>query len=240
MSPNKIKLAEVQGADGIVDFLSPEAAKSKAKAEWLAQGAELGANASRSAWAVGRWLVTGEELFLPPKPGSKRKQRAYYRDRKAHWLALVDEASKASGLAASSLRQYARVWRRGTYTVFPELKFGHHLEVMRCRFTEENKMLSDGKSGGFDFNAAVGILQAAKEEGWPVARTRAEVSRRFPVQKLALDALWKIKRILDSVTGDQKAELLAALAAELASMNISVENRPPQPQMFEGDGELPY
>ncbi len=198
------------------------------KADWLEKGKELGASASRSAWDVGRWLVEGEDQFLPKMPGSKRARRAYYRDRKAHWMALFDEASAASGLAASSLRQYANVWRRRTYTVFPDLKFGHHLEVMRCHTIDD-----DGKRS-FDFGSAVGILSAAAENGWSVIQTRAEVSRRYPLPKTAQNAMYKIRRIIDSVTGEQRDELLAALAEELAS------RRPPPTSPPDEFTDTPY
>jgi hypothetical protein len=207
--------------------------KTQTKAEWLAEGAELGAKQSDKAWEIGRWLVTGENLFLPPMPVSKRKKRAYFGARKIHWLALVDEASKASGLATSSLRQYAKVWRRGTYTNFPELKFGHHIEVMRCHHFDEK-----GKRH-FDSSSAFLILHNAKKGGWSVAQTRAEVSRLFPVAKLAKDALWKIKRIIDSITDDaQRAELLKALSEELA---FRCDNKPLQPPLsFDEENNIPY
>ncbi len=92
---------------------------------------------------------------------------------------------------------------------------------MRCHRFEEGKRC-------FDFTA-IGILLDVENGGLTVAQTRAEVSRRFPVAKLAKDALWKIKRIIDSVTDDeQRVELLKALSEDVANRCKKI-TRPPPP-----------
>ncbi len=226
----KRKTVMVLGADGIFDIVDAEAAEAKAKAkekaEWIDEGMALGARANTSAWEIGRWLVRGEGLFLDEKPTSKRALRAYYAVRRQKWDALVGEAAKATNLAESSLRKYAKVVRRGVKV--EGLSFAHHIEVMRVHYFDEKK------KSRFDSNAATAILMLAKDSNWTVAQTRAEVSRRFPTPNIAQDALYKIKRILNAVSDDQKQALIEALEAEFAAMKAG----PPKPELFDDSGNL--
>lgn len=199
------------------------------KAEWLAEGAALGARANKSAWEIGRWLVRGEGLFLDEKPTSKRALRAYYAVRRQKWEALVREAATATNLAESSLRKYAQVVRRGVKV--EGLSFAHHIEVMRVHYFEKMGL---GEKRRFDSNAATAILMLAKDSNWTVAQTRAEVSRRFPTPNIAQDALDKIKRILNAVSDDQKQALIEALETEFAAMKAA----PSQPELFDDNGNL--
>lgn len=225
----KRKMVQVQGADGIFDIMSSEDAKVKAKAEWIDEGAALGARANTSAWEVGRWLVRGEGLFLDEKPTNKRALRAYYAERREKWEALVREAATVTNLTESSLRKYAKVVRRGVRV--EGLSFAHHIEVMRAHYFEKVGLVEKRR---FDSNAATAILVLAKDSNWTAAQTRAEVSRRFPTSNIAQDALHKIKRILNAVSNDQKQALIEALEIELASMKAVT----PQPELFD-DGDIP-
>ncbi|MGA7078891.1 MAG: hypothetical protein WBQ43_02710 [Terriglobales bacterium] len=229
----KRKTVMVQGADGIFNIMSSEDAKAQEKAQektkWLDEGRELGTRANTSAWEIGRWLVRGEELIGDEKPTSKRALRAYYRVQREKWEALISEASKATNLAESSLKKYAQVVRRGVKV--EGLSFAQHIEVMRAHYFDHEK------NRRFDSNAATAILMLAKDNNWTVAQTRAEVSRQFPTPNIAQDALYKIKRILNAVSDDQKQALIEALEAELASMKAA----PTQPELLDVFGnELPY
>lgn len=196
------------------------------KTEWLAEGAALGASANKAGWEIGRWLVHGERLFLTKKPTGKRALRAYYRVYRKEWEDLLAEAAKATNLAESSLRKYAKVVRRGVRV--EGLAFAHHIEVMRAHYTDEKDKRR------FDSNAATAILMLAKENNWTVAQTRAEVSRQFPTPNVTQDALYKIKRILDGVSEDQKRALIEALEAYIAAMKAA----PPPADLFD-ESDLP-
>lgn len=227
--PKKRKAVLVQGADGIFDLMSSEATKAKAKAAWLDEGRALGANASSSCWAVGRWLVRGEEQFLPEEPNSKKAKRIYFANRRENWEALIREASKVTNLSDSTLKQYARVVRRGAKV--GGLSFAHHLEVQRSHFLNEK-----GKRR-FDDSVASEILNLAKEKGWNVAQTRAEVQRRFPTAKIVEDAIIKairlLRDVLKTVEKDKQIEMLDFLSAELRVMKNDIEKSGLSARAFE-------
>ncbi len=220
----KRKTVQVLGADGVIDIMSSDDAKALEKTKWLDEGRELGTRANEAGWEIGTWLVRGEELFLDKKPTSKRALRAYYAVRRQKWEALISEASKATNLAESSLRKYAQVVRRGVKV--EGRSFAHHIEVMRAHYFDEK-----GKRR-FDSNAATAILMLAKENNWKVAQTRAEVSRQFPTPNSTQDALYKIKRILNAVSDDQKQALIEALETEIAAMKV----KPTQPEWLDENG----
>jgi hypothetical protein len=186
-------------------------AKLTTKAEWLAEGAALGARASTSSWEIGQWVVRGEERFLDPMPTSKKALRKYYANRNANWLGLIREAEAATNLAEATLRKYAQIVRRGVRV--EGVHFSHHIEVQRCFLIDEKDRRR------FDANAAQGILTLAKENGWKVAQTRAEVQRRFPTPKGVETALEKAKRvmleILMTVDPQEQIAFLEALAQEI-------------------------
>ena len=143
------------------------------KAAWLAEGKKLGANASENCWLIGEWLVAGEQTFLGTVPTSKKAKKKYFTARKANWEALMDDAAKVTGLRDNTLRQYARVVRRGLRV--EALSFAHHLEAMRCHTVDAKT-----NKKNFDAVAAKKILQKAQARTWTVARTREEMQKQFP------------------------------------------------------------
>ncbi|MGA2647817.1 MAG: hypothetical protein ABSF15_24215 [Candidatus Sulfotelmatobacter sp.] len=163
--------------------------------------------------------MRGEKQFLGEVPTSKKKRRVYFANSRQNWEALMREASAATNLAEVTLRQYARVVRRGVRV--KELSFGHHIEVQRCHYINEK-----GKRR-FDGTVAREILTLAKEKGWVVSETRAECSSRFPTLKMVETALEKTKRImsesLKTIDGADRLEFLDALAAELTLIREQVE-----------------
>jgi hypothetical protein len=156
-------------------------------------------------------MVRGEEQFLDTMPTNKKALRKYYANRKANWVGLIREAEVATNLAEATLRKYAQVVRRGVRV--DDLHFAHHIEVQRCRLTNEK-----GKPQ-FDRSSAWEILTLAKEKGWKVADTRAEVYRRFPTAKSVEGALEKAKRvmleILTTVDPQERLAFLEALEQEI-------------------------
>jgi hypothetical protein len=193
--------------------------RQTAKEAWLAEGKALGATTSTSCWEIGQWMVRGEEQFLDTKPTSKKALRKYYANRRANWLGLLREAEVATNLAEATLRKYAQVVRRGVRV--DDLNFAHHIEVQRCRLTNEK-----GKPQ-FDRSSAWEILTLAKEKGWKVAETRAEVQLRFPNPKLVETTLEKMRRvlteILKNVDPSDQLIVLDALAEELPLMREQAE-----------------
>jgi len=181
------------------------------KAQWLDEGRELGARASDGGWEIGSWLVRGEQAFLPTEPTSKKARRVYFAQRREKWLALMNEAAKATNMADQTLRQYARVVRKVDRV--DGLSFSHHIEALRCRPIDEK-----GKPQ-FNAYAAQELLHLADKEGWTVAETRAEAVRRFPTPKLVENAFQKAKRalldILKTVDLDQRIDVIDALVEEL-------------------------
>ena len=224
----KRKTVMVQGPDGILDVMSSEDAKKKAKTEWLDEGAAVGARANTSAWEIGRWLVRGEQLF-DEKPTGKRALSAYYAVRKEKWEALVGEAVKATNLDEASLRKCAKVVRRGVKV--EGLSFSHHTEVMRAHyFVKVGRREKEKRQ--FDSNSATDILVLAKESNWTVTQTKEEVLRRFPKPNRAQDAPYKIRRIIKAISDDQKQNLIETLEAEIATM----KGASPTPELFDEDG----
>jgi hypothetical protein len=189
------------------------------KAEWLAEGAALGARASGASWEIGTWLVRGEQAFLGTAPNSKKQRRIYFSNRRANWLALMREAEGVTNLAEATLRKYAQVARNGVRV--DGVHFSHHIEVQRCSVIDEKNKRC------FDANAAQEILRLAEDKGWKVADTRAEVKRRFPTPKSVETALEKAKRVmlevLMTVEPQERIAFLNALAQEIdAECNMAV------------------
>jgi hypothetical protein len=189
------------------------------KAEWLAEGKELGESASSKCWEIGKWLVRGEEQFLGPVPTSKKARRAYFRNRHENWVTLMREAETATNLAEATLRKYAQVARNGVQV--EGLPFAHHIEVQRAHFIDEK-----GKRK-FDANAAQEILSLAKEKGWKVADTRAEVKSRFPSPKTVETAMEKTRRflleILKTIDLHDRITLLDVLTEEIPVIRERVD-----------------
>jgi hypothetical protein len=158
------------------------------KAEWLAEGKELGEAASKKCWEIGHWLVRGEEQFLGPVPTSKKARTVYFSNRRANWIALMREAETVTNLAEATLRKYAQVARNGVRV--DGLPFAHHIEVQRCRPLDEKGQPR------FSANTAQEILSLAKDRGWKVADTRAEVKRRFPTPKTVETVMEKTRKFL--------------------------------------------
>jgi hypothetical protein len=194
-------------------------AKSTTKTAWLEEGKALGERVSASGWEIGKWLVQGEEQFLGTVPTSKKAKHIYFANRRANWLSLYREAAEVTNLKDTTLRQYARVVRHGVRV--DGLPFAHHIEVQRARTIDEK-----GKRH-FHESAARDILNLAKEKGWTVAETRAEVVRRFPSPKVVETVLEKARRvlldILRTVDGDDQLTFLEALAIELPLIREQVE-----------------
>ncbi len=236
-----VRLRKIKDEENIPLLLSPEQAqkerKKATKAEWLAEGKALGASASSSCWAVGRWLVRGAEQFLPEVPKEKKAKRIYFANRRDIWEAFIREASKVTNLSDSTLKQYARVVRRGA--IVEGLSFAHHLEVQRSHFFNEK-----GKRR-FDNTAASEILNLAKKKGWNVAETRAEVQRRFPTSKIIEDTIIKAIRLLKDVfkneEKDEQITMIDLLIAELGVMKNGIERSKLSALSFEEDQlETPY
>jgi hypothetical protein len=189
------------------------------KAEWRDEGKLLGERASASGWEIGTWLIRGEEAFLGTAPTNKKERRVYFARRRENWIAFMHEASTITNLADTTLRQYARVARHGVRV--DGLPFAHHIEVQRCRPIDEK-----GKPR-FSANAALEILNLAKENNWPVSKTRAEVVRRFPTPKVVETVLDKMRRVLSeilkTVEAGEQLMFLDALADELPLIREQVE-----------------
>jgi hypothetical protein len=124
---------------------------------------------------------------------------------------FIAEAAEVTSLSESTLRQCRRVVRHGVRV--EGLTFSHHVEVQRAHFFDaKEKRLFDG-------NAALEILNLAKENNWTIMQTRAEVQRRYPtsaaVESVVEKARRKLMEILASVCDQDYVavidELLAAL-----------------------------
>jgi hypothetical protein len=189
------------------------------KEEWLAEGKELGERASSAGWEIGTWLVRGEQAFLGIVPTSKKARRVYFRNRREKWVALMREAETATNLAEATLRKYAQVARNSVRV--DGLPFAHHIEVQRCRPIDEK-----GRPR-FSANTAQEILNLAKEKGWKVADTRAEVKRRFPTPKTVETAMEKTRRflleILKTIDLSERITLLDALTEEIPVIKERVD-----------------
>ena len=189
------------------------------KAEWLAEGAALGARASEAGWEIGTWLVRGEQAFLGTAPNSKKQRRIYFANRRANWLALMREAEGVTNLAEATLRKYAQVARNGVRV--DDVHFSHHIEVQRCFLIDEKDKRR------FDANAALQILTRAKEQKWKVADTRAEVKRRFPTPKVVETLIEKTRRLLldtlKTIEPSNHLMFLDALAEVLPLIREQVE-----------------
>jgi hypothetical protein len=190
------------------------------KAAWLAEGEKLGASASDNCWLIGEWMLEGEEAFLPPMPKAKKARREWSAGKMQRWEKLIAEAASATGLRDSTIKQYARVVRRGVRV--KELTFAHHLEVMRCKQIVNNKRK-------FDPYVAKDILKDAVKKNWTVAQTRAEVSRLFPTSAAVVPNethLDKAKRLLKSiiqqVPKNEQLSFMDALAQEIPTMKDEV------------------
>lgn len=163
------------------------------KAEWLAKGEEIGRTASDDCFRIGEWLCFGEENFLPQRPtdGGKKALRLYLANRRSAWEKLLSEASSATHLSETSLRQYARVVRRKVKV--EGLTFAHHLEACRAHTVDEK-----GKRH-FDATGALWILTKAKEQGWTVNQTRAEAQRQWPESARAVEPFDLVRSAMDKL-----------------------------------------
>lgn len=194
----------------------------KQKEDWRAEGRRLGQNASEHAWEIGHWLCRGAELFLgEPSPSNKKERQLWHAQRRENWNAFMAEAAEITSLSESALRQHERVAR---HTVKVEgLKFTHHLEVQRAhRFDEKGKRR-------FDSNAALQILNLAKENNWTVAETRAEVQRRYPTSTAGESSLEKVKRLLADLDVFEKYDLIEFIQSTLDEM---IDKEPEKPEFF--------
>lgn len=193
------------------------------KASWLAEGKKLGANASANCWLIADWLVEGEQTFIGNAPSSKKEKRKFWATAKKRWQEMIDDAAKATSLRDATLRQYAKVARRGVRV--EGLSFTHHLEVQRCGTKDRTKVFAKFK---FDAAAARRILQKALDEHWTVAQTRAEVQRRFPTGPAASTetpfdkAKRMLKDIIKQVPKNEQLSFLDALAQEIPTIKNEV------------------
>lgn len=182
------------------------------KEQWRAEGRQLSRGASSQSWEIGRWLCSGEELFLGEPSQTDKKERKLWWARHRDMLnGFIAEAAEVTSLSESALRQCRRVVRHGVRV--EGLTFSHHIEVQRAHFLDEK-----GKRR-FDGNAARKILNLAKEKNWTILQTRAELQRRYPtsaaVESVVEKARRKLMEILSSVCDQDYVavidELLAAL-----------------------------
>jgi hypothetical protein len=188
------------------------------KEQWRNEGRQLSKGASSQSWEIGRWLCSGEELFLgEPSQTNKKERKLWWASYRDNLNAFVAEAAEVTSLSESALRQCRRVVRHGIRV--DGLTFSHHIEVQRAHFYDEK-----GKRR-FDGNAAQEILNLARENNWTVMQTRTEVQRRYPtsaaVESVVDKARRKLMEILSSVCDQDYVAVIDELLAALLQVKES-------------------
>lgn len=166
------------------------------KEAWIAEGQSLSQNYSADSFKLGRWLLAGEAFYIGERPSTKKKLRGWrewVRDQKK---VLIREAAQITNLKEGTVRQIYRVMKHGA--IVEGLSFTHHTEVQRAHYFNEK-----GKRR-FDYNAALNILNDAKQNNWTVQQVRAEMEQKYPTPE-------NVKSVVE-IARQQLAKILGSLS----------------------------
>lgn len=156
----------LDGEDG--DPVLPELIGDNAFAEWRREGEDLTRDAADHQWALGDWIVRGEEL--KEVAGITQDQRFKH--------AVYSAAANITGLSVYTIKDYAYVARNvASDDREPTLSFGHHKLVSALPRDKQRELLQEMQLGNLTVGDARDRVKFVVNQGKPKPATKTKAER---------------------------------------------------------------
>jgi hypothetical protein len=148
-------------------YCDPELVSDEEYDAWLERGEKLGFDAAEHQWALGDWIVEGEDLWdLATAIRNRRFKHGVY-------MAAAD----ITGFRVDTIKDYAYVARNVPEgTRVKTLSFGHHKLIAAVPHEQQVKFLAEMQSGGLNVGDARRRIKYLLSRAKPEPNDKANVS----------------------------------------------------------------